>query len=79
MEPLCYTEKAEQAQQHPGIKTTSKPAEDNREKQCRPNETKPDSNAYTLAKDTITLHIATPQAASSQRTHVARTQGSARM
>ena len=34
---------------------------------------------YTLAKDTIILQVATPQASSSQRTHVARTQGSARM
>ena len=32
---------------------------------------------YTPAKDTIMLQIARPQAASSQRTHVARTQGCA--
>ena len=42
---VCYTEKAEQAQQHPGSKTTINPAEDNRKKQCRPDETKPNSNA----------------------------------
>ena len=42
---MCYKEKAEQAQEHPGIKTTINPAEDNRTKQCRPNETKPNSNA----------------------------------
>ena len=37
----CYTEKAAQAQQHPGpgIKTTFNPAKDNRKKQCRPTET----------------------------------------
>ena len=38
--------------------------ETSRKKQCRPNETKPNSTRYTLAKDTIVLHIATPQAAS---------------
>ena len=42
---MCYKEKAEQAQQRPGNKTTINkttihPAEDNRKKQCRPNETK---------------------------------------
>ena len=45
-----YTEKAEQAQQHPGINTASNPAEDNRKKQCRPNETKPNSNAIHTRK-----------------------------
>ena len=34
---------------------------------------------YTLAKDKIVLQITTPQAASSQRTHIARTQGCGRM
>ena len=34
---------------------------------------------YTRAKDTTLLQIATPQSASSQRTHVACTQGCARM
>ena len=34
---------------------------------------------HTLAKDTMILQIATPQATSSQRTHVARTQGCGRM
>ena len=34
---VCYTEKAEQAQQHPGTKATINPAEDNRKEQCRPN------------------------------------------
>jgi len=29
---------AEQAQQHPGVKTAINPAEDNRKKQCKPNE-----------------------------------------
>ena len=33
---LCYTEKAEEAQQHPGTKTTINTAEDNRKKQCKP-------------------------------------------
>ena len=46
----CYTEKAEQDQQHPGIKTTINPAEESREKQCRPNETKPNSNAIHPGK-----------------------------
>ena len=30
--------------QHPGIKTTINPAEDNRRKQCKPNETQRHSN-----------------------------------
>ena len=34
---------------------------------------------HTLANDTIPLQTATPQAASSQHTHVARTQGCGRM
>ena len=38
---LCDAEKAEQAQQHPGTKTTINLAEDNRKKQCKPNEPKP--------------------------------------
>ena len=57
----CYTEKAEQAQQHPGSKTTINPAGDNRKKQCRPNETNQTPTQHILAKDTILLHIATPQ------------------
>ena len=40
-----YTEKTEYAQKHPGVKTTINPAEDNRRKQCKPNETKPNSNS----------------------------------
>ena len=49
----------------------------NRKKQCRPNETKPNhtSTRHTRAKDKIFLQMVTPQAASSQRTHVSRTQG----
>ena len=43
---VCYTEKAEQAQQHPGTKTTINPGEDNRKKQCKPNQTK--SNSITM-------------------------------
>ena len=31
---VCYTEKAGQAQQHPGTKTTRNPAEDDRKEQC---------------------------------------------
>ena len=39
---ICvHTEKAEPAQQPPGLQTTINPAEDNRKKQCRPNETSP--------------------------------------
>ena len=34
---------------------------------------------YTLTKDKIFLQMATPQAASSQRTHVSRTQGRGRV
>ena len=45
----------------------------------KPNQTKLNQTRYTLAKDTITLHIAIPQAASIQRTHVAHTQGRSRM
>ena len=41
----CYAEKAEQAQQQPGIKATINPAEDNCKKQCKPNKTTPNSNA----------------------------------
>ena len=41
---VCYTEKAEQGQQHPGNKTAITPADYNRKKQCRPNDTKPNSN-----------------------------------
>ena len=63
---------AEQAQQHPGVKTAINPAEDNRKKQCKPNETKRTSNAIHLAIDTIIIHTATQR-------HVARTQGFARM
>ena len=44
---LRYPEKAEYAQLHPGTKTAIDPAEDNRKKQCKPNE--------TLVKDTILL------------------------
>ena len=44
--PVCYTEKAEEAQQHPGTKSTINPAEDNCKKQCGPNETTP--NAITM-------------------------------
>ena len=50
----------------------------NRKKQCRPNENKPYSNATHRAKDKMILQMVTPQAASSQRTHVSRTQGRAR-
>ena len=76
---LCYTEKAEQAQQHPGIKTIINPAEDNRKKQCRPNDTKRNSNAIHPLKRHNDPTIATPQAASSQRTHFARPPGFARV
>ena len=41
---LCYTEKAEQAQQHLGNQATINPAEDNRKQQCKPNEPKPNFN-----------------------------------
>ena len=44
MRSMCYTEKVERAQQHPGPKTTVNPAQDNRKKQCKPNKTKPHSN-----------------------------------
>ena len=43
---LCYEEKAEYAQQHPGTNTAINPAQDNCKKQCRSNETKP--NAITI-------------------------------
>ena len=46
----CYTGNAEQAKQHPGPKTTVNPAQDNRKKQCRTNETKPNSNAIHARK-----------------------------
>ena len=39
--PGCYTEKR---QEHPGIKATINPVEDNCKKQCKPYETKPNSN-----------------------------------
>ena len=39
---MCYAEKAEQAQQHPGTKTATNPAEDNSKKQRKLNEIKPD-------------------------------------
>ena len=42
----------------------------------KPNQTR---TRHTLAEDTVILRIATPQAASSQRTHVARKQGCARL
>ena len=44
----CYTEKAEQARQQPGIETTIHPAEDNRKKQRRPNR----PNQAKLQRDT---------------------------
>ena len=72
----CYMEKAEQAQQHPGTRTTINPAEDSRKKQCRPNETKPNSQreapvfrGYRRQRHSNPTHIATPQAALSQRAH----------
>ena len=36
---MRYSEKAEHGQQHPGIKTSINPAEDNRKKQCKPKKT----------------------------------------
>ena len=33
---VCHTDKAEQAQQHPGCITTTNPAEDSCKKQCGP-------------------------------------------
>ena len=47
---LCYTEKAEQAKQHPGIKTASNPAEDNRMKQCKPKKPRANFNATNPRK-----------------------------
>ena len=38
-------EKAEEAERHPHTETTINPAEDNRKKQCKPDETKPISSA----------------------------------
>ena len=120
---MCYTEKAEQAQQHPGTKATIDPAEDNRTQQCmytqrnqtklqrcllmcrvtrrkqeRPGDASNDNTTHvptarssadltklnntptrhTLTKGKVILQMATPQAASSQRTHGARTQGRGR-
>ena len=49
------------------------PAEDNRKKQCKRNEAKPNSNAIHPRKDTIILRIATPQIASSNSTLKRRT------
>ena len=55
---ICYAEKAEQAQQHTGIKTTSNPAEDHRKKQCRPNEIKPNSNGiYPRKRHNNSTHV----------------------
>ena len=42
---VCHKENAEKSQQHPGIKTTTNPAEDNRKRHSKPNGTKPNSNA----------------------------------
>ena len=56
-----------------GRTTTSNPGH---LQETKPNQT---PTRCTLVKDTIILHIAKPQAASSQRTHVARIQGCARM
>ena len=46
---MCYTQSlpilSNAAQQHPGIKTTVNPAEDNHKTQCKPNETDPNFNA----------------------------------
>ena len=49
---MRYTAKAEEGQQHPGFKTTINPAEVNRKTQCKPNETKPNSNVIHPRKKT---------------------------
>ena len=41
---MCYTDWAENAQQHPGTKTATKPAEHNRKMQSKPYEIQPNSN-----------------------------------
>ena len=71
----CYTEKAEEGQQCPGIKTTINPAVDTRKKQCKHNITKPNQTPtrYTLVKGTIVLDIATAHAASSKSMRTCRT------
>ena len=71
---VCYTDQAEQAQQHPGIKTTINPAEDNRKKQCRPNETKPNSNAiHPHKRHNNRTHSYTPSRIKSTHTRRAYT------
>ena len=66
----CYMEKAAEAR-HRLERQYNACA--NLKKQCRPNETNTPMQ-HTFAKDKILLQMATPQAASSQRTHVSRTQ-----
>ena len=67
---LCYTEKAEQAQQQPGTKTTINPAQVNRKKQCGPNETKPNSNAiHPRKRQNSPTNNHTPSRIKSTHTH----------
>ena len=54
---IWYMEKAEQSEQHLGIKTTINPAEDNRKKQCKPNQTNPKSDVIHPSKShTVPAH-----------------------
>ena len=71
-----YTEKATEARHSPERKYN---ACDNHTKHCRPNETKPNSNATHPRKRHSNPTNSQPQAASSQRTHIARTQGCGRV
>ena len=59
------------AQQHPGTKSTISPAEDNRKTQGGPNETQMPSQ-QTHIKNTVLPHTAKPQAVSSKSPHTQR-------
>ena len=70
----CYTEKATEARHRPEKDNRCA----NRKKHCGPSATNHTPMRHTHAKDKVILQMATPQAASSQRTHVSRAQGRSR-
>ena len=64
---LCYTEKATEARHHLERQYN---ACANRKKQCRPDETRSSPTRHTRAKYKMILQMVTPQAASSQVSHL---------
>ena len=68
---LCYAEKAEQGQQHLGTRTKISPAADNCKKQCRPNQTKPNTIMPNPCKrHDHPTHSSTPICIKAVTTHV---------